>query len=276
MPHPTPDLPILGAALGHADLAPHRDWLLEAPRDLELQAFVDAEVLDGDWSGLAAETVKLLDGHEGRLGIHGPFWGFTIASYDPEVRKLVTRRMGQALDVCAAVKGTHVVIHSPFTTWGYNHRGLYPKDSARMVEAARDTLAAALKRAEDMGVTFVLENIEDIEPADRAALCEALGWQALALSVDTGHAHYAHGSTGGPPVDFYIRAAGQRLGHVHLQDADGFADRHWQIGHGTILWPSVFDAIAKTGACPRLILELRDKAGVIPSARYLAALGLAE
>jgi sugar phosphate isomerase/epimerase len=276
MSHPSPDLPILGAALAHDDLAAHRDWLLEAPRDLELQAFVDAEVLDGDWSGLAADTVRLLDGHTGRLGIHGPFWGFTIASYEPEVRKIVTRRFQQALDVCAAVKGTHVVIHSPFTTWGYNHRGLYPKDAARMIEAARETLAPVLTRAADMGVTLMLENIEDIDPADRAALCEALDWQALALSVDTGHAHYAHGSTGGPPVDFFIRAAGDRLGHVHLQDADGFADRHWQIGHGTILWPAVFKAIAETGANPRLILELRDKAGVIPSARYLAGLGLAQ
>jgi sugar phosphate isomerase/epimerase len=268
--------PILGAALGHEDIAAHRDWLLEAPRDLELQAFVDGDVLDGDWSGLARETVRLLDGHKGRLGIHGPFWGFTIASYDPEVRKVVTRRLLQSLEVCAAIKATHVVIHSPFTTWGYNHRGLYPKDAGRMLEAARDTLAPALARAADMGVTFMLENIEDVEPADRAQLCAALEWQALALSVDTGHAQYAHGSTGGPPVDFYIRAAGARLGHVHLQDADGFADRHWQIGHGTILWPSVFKAIAETGANPRLILELRDKAGVIPSARYLAGLGLAE
>jgi sugar phosphate isomerase/epimerase len=270
------NLPVLGAALDHEDLKPHRDWLLEAPRDLELQAFVNAEVLDGDWSGLAAETNRILDGHQGRLGIHGPFWGFGISSYEPEVRKIATRRFQQALDVCAAVKGTHVVIHSPFSAWGYNHRGLYPKDSARMAEATRDTLAPVLSRAEDMGVTFVLENIEDIEPADRANLCAALDWQALALSVDTGHAHYAHGSTGGPPVDFFIRAAGARLGHVHLQDADGFADRHWQIGHGTILWPAVFDAIAKTEANPRLILELRDKAGVIPSARYLQSLGLAE
>jgi len=271
-----PELPILGAALDHASLAAHRDWLLEAPRDLELQAFVAAEVLDGDWQGLAAETVKLLDGHAGRLGIHGPFWGFTIASYEPEVRRIVTRRFQQALDICAAVRGTHVVIHSPFTTWGHNHRGLDPKDAARMLEAARDTLTPVLRRAEDMGVTFVLENIEDVEPADRATLCEALGWQALALSVDTGHAHYAHVATGAPPVDFFIRAAGARLGHVHLQDADGFADRHWQIGHGTIRWAAVFDAIARTGAEPRLLLELRDKAGVIPSARHLAGLGLAQ
>jgi sugar phosphate isomerase/epimerase len=271
-----PDLPILGAAFDHEDLAAHRDWLLEAPRDLELQSFVDAEVLDGDWAPLAAEARRLLDGHAGRRGIHGPFWGFTIASYEPEVRKIVTRRLQQALDVCAAVGGDHVVIHSPFTTWGHNHRGLCPRDAERMLAAARDTLAPVLARAADMGITFVLENIEDVEPADRAGLCAALGWQALALSVDTGHAHYAHVSTGAPPVDFFIRAAGARLGHVHLQDADGYADRHWQIGHGTILWPAVFAALAGTGAAPRLILELRDKAGVIPSARHLAALGLAQ
>lgn len=271
-----PDLPILGAALTHANLAIHRDWLLEAPRDLELQAFVDADILDGDWTGLAAETLQLLDGHKGRLGIHGPFWGFTITSHDPEVRRIVTRRLHQALDVCAAVKATHVVIHSPFTTWGYNHRGLYPNDTARMLEAARDTLSEVLSRAEGMGVTFMLENIEDIDPSDRAHLCAALDWQSLALSVDTGHAHYAHGSTGAPPADFFIRAAGSRLGHVHLQDADGFADRHWQIGHGTILWPSIFKAIAETGANPRLILELRDQSAVIPSAQHLRSLGLAE
>lgn len=268
--------PILGAALDHASLAAHRDWLLEAPRDLELQAFVTADILDSDCTGLTDQTLRLLDGHQGRLGIHGPFWGFTIDSREPEVRAVVTRRFLQGLDVCAALNATHMVIHSPFTTWGYNHRGLYPGDTERMVAAVQETLGPVLVRAADMGVTLMLENIEDIDPTDRARLCDALGWQALALSVDTGHAHYAHTSTGAPPVDFFIRAAGARLGHVHLQDCDGYADRHWQLGQGTILWPSVFDAIRETGATPRLIIELRDKAGVIPSARHLAALGLAE
>ncbi len=269
-------LPVLGAALGLEDLPAHAAWLREAPRDLELQSFVDAEVLNGDWTARAEEAKRLLDGHEGRLGIHGPFWGWTISSYDPDVRAVVRKRMAQALDVCAAIGGTHVVIHSPFTTWGYNHKGMYPADVDRTLSAVRDTMQAALDRAEDMGMTFVLENIEDIDPSDRANLCEALGWQALALSVDTGHAHYAHGSTGAPPVDSFIRAAGNRLGHVHLQDADGYADRHWQIGHGTILWHSVFGALADITSAPRLILELRDKAGVIPSAQYLKSLGLAE
>lgn len=270
------NLPIVGAALDRHSLAGHRDWLLEANRDVELQHFVKAEVLDSDWSGLAAEILAYLDGHEGRRGIHGPYWDLTIASYDPEIRRVVTRRMNQALDACAAVNGTHVVIHSPITTWDYNHRGLSPADIERMYDAARSTMGPVLARAADMGVTFVLENIEDIEPTDRAMLCEALGWQALALSVDTGHAHYAHVSTGAPPVDFFIRAAGTRLGHIHLQDADGFADRHWRLGHGTILWPAVFSALKETGATPRLILEMRDKADILPSTRYLQSLGLVQ
>jgi sugar phosphate isomerase/epimerase len=271
---PARDLPVVGAALTIGDLPAHRDWLLEAPRDLELQSFVDAEVLNGDWAPAVAEARRLLDGHQGRLGIHGPFWGFTVTSYDPDVRAVVRKRLSQALDVCAALGADQIVIHSPFSTWGYNHRGLYPADAARMLDAARDTLSAALARAADMGVTFVLENIEDKDPADRAQLADALGWQALGLSVDTGHAHYAHVSTGAPPVDFFIRAAGPRLHHVHLQDADGYADRHWPLGMGTILWASVFAALRPLGPVPRLIIELRDKAGVIASARHLASLGL--
>ena len=186
------------------------------------------------------------------------------------------RRLGQALDVCGVLGATQVVIHSPFTTWGYNHKGLYPSDADRMLSAARDTLQAALDRADAMGVTFVIENIEDKDPSDRLALAEAMGWKALAISIDTGHAHYAHVTTGAPPVDFYVRAAGERLHHVHLQDNEGYADRHWQIGHGTIRWEGVFASLGQIGSNPRLILELRDKRGVIPSARWLAERGLAE
>ena len=269
-------LPIVGAALAVADLEAHATWLRELPRDLEIQDFCQAELLDADWQSVAAQALIMLDGHEGRLGIHGPFWGWTITSYDADVRSVVRKRINQGLDVCGILSATHMVIHSPFTTWGYNHRGMYPSDNERMLSAARDTLSAAQDRADSMGVTLVVENIEDKEPADRAALCEALGWKALALSVDTGHAQYAHGSTGAPPVDSFIRAAGNNLGHVHLQDADGYADRHWQLGHGNILWPSVFAALANISSNPRLIIELRDKAGVIPSAHYLKTLGLAQ
>ena len=268
--------PIIGAALTNAELATYHNWILEKDRDLELQSFVNAAVLDDDWTPLAAQVKHLLAGYKGRMGIHGPFWGFTIDTPDPLVRAVVQKRLGQGLDVCAAVGGTHMVVHSPFTTWDYNNLDGYAGARDKMLTSVHDVMAPIVKRAETLGVTLVLENIEDINPADRKELCQSFGSDALQLSIDTGHAHYAHGSTGAPPVDYFVRSAGDMLAHVHLQDADGHADRHWQIGQGNILWPSVFAAIAALNVKPRLILELANKAGIPASMAYLEAQGLGQ
>ncbi len=123
--------PILGVALPLEGLRLHKDWILEKQRDLELQDFIFAEVLNGDWRPLADEIRRELDGYRGRLGIHGPFWGFNIATQDPDVRAVVQKRMSQGLDVCAHVGATQMVIHSPYTTWDYNNLDYNPAAAKR-------------------------------------------------------------------------------------------------------------------------------------------------
>lgn len=120
----------------------------------------------------------------------------------------------------------------------------------------------------------MLENCEDLDPEARVSLARSFSSDAVAVSVDTGHAEYAHGRHAAPPVDYFIKAAGDLLRHVHLQDADGYADRHWQIGTGTVNWHAVFAALPSTS--PRLILELRDKSRIQPSVNYLRDAGLAQ
>lgn len=270
------EVPVIGAALAVDEIAQFRDWIFEKQRDLELQTFHDPAVISGDWQPHAEAARKLLDGYTGRLGIHGPFWGFTIHSKDPDVRAVVARRMEQGLDICRAVGATQMVIHSPYSTWDYNNLDNHSTARDTLIENVHQTLRAAVKRAEDQGVVLVVENIEDIDPMDRKRLVESFNSPALRLSIDTGHAEYARGSTGAPPVDYFVTAADDLLNHVHLQDADGYADRHWTIGEGTILWPSVFRALAKLTVKPRLILELRDKAGIPASMAFLAGLGLGQ
>lgn len=268
-------LPLLGAAMPLDTLETLRDWLIADQRDVELQDFSEAEVLCGDWTPLVARAKALLQGYEGRLGIHGPFWGLSLANPDFEMRALVARRMLQGLEVCEALGASQMVIHSPYTTWDHNNLDNYPGARDRVVALVHETLGAAVRRAEEIGVTLVIENIEDRDTDARCLLADSFDSPAVAVSVDTGHAHYAHGSTGAPPVDYFIRRAGERLRHVHLQDADGYADRHWGIGQGTINWPSVFDAVAPLEGRARLILELRDHGQILPSARWLAEQGLA-
>lgn len=268
--------PILGAAMPVRVLEGLRDWLVDGHRDLELQDFIRGETLNGDgWKRTAARIRDLLSDHKGRVGIHGPFWGFDIATQDPDVREVVRKRMDQGLDVCAELGATHMVVHSPYSTWDHNNLDNYPGGRHGVVERTHAALDAAVRRAEGLGVTLMIENIEDKDPEIRVELARSFNSETVRVSLDTGHAHYAHVSTGAPPVDRYVQAAGELLGHVHLQDADGFADRHWAPGDGTVLWPSVFRAIAAFSVEPRLILELRDHDEILKGAQHLIGLGLA-
>ncbi|TGQ48799.1 sugar phosphate isomerase/epimerase, partial [Mesorhizobium sp. M1C.F.Ca.ET.212.01.1.1] len=90
-----------------------------------------------------------------------------------------------------------------------------PGEREKITEYCHLTLRDAVKRAEDIGCTMVLENIEDKDPHIRVALADSFKSPAVAVSIDTGHAYYAHGSTGAPPVDYFVHAAGNRLQHVH-------------------------------------------------------------
>lgn len=269
-------LPILGAALPLAGVRLHRDWILEKQRDLEIQDFCYATLLDGDWQDVVDACKKELDGYTGRLGIHGPFWGFTIDSMDSDIRAVVAMRMMQGLDVCAALGASQMVIHSPYTTWGYNNLDDNPGSRQGIIERVHATIGAAVKRAEDMGCVLVIENIEDVDAHIRVDLAKSFDSPAVRVSIDTGHANYAHGSTGGPPVDYYVHAAGDILHHVHLQDTDGHADRHWNPGEGNIPWRAVFRALGRLGSNPRLILEVRDKATMRAGADHLIGLGVAQ
>ncbi|MCU4653414.1 sugar phosphate isomerase/epimerase [Roseibacterium sp. SDUM158016] len=271
----------IGAALPVSELATYRDWLIEGQRDLEIQDFFSTEVLLGDWRGRVAEAKAALDGFGGRLGIHGPFVDVPMNCNDPELMPIVTRRFLTGLEAAIALGARQMVVHSPFTIWDYRNFGDKPgggnrpslKDS--IIAACHDVMAPVVKRAEDHGVTLVIENCDDISPMDRLDLARSFDSAAVRLSIDTGHAHNVHVAEGSVPVDYFVVAAGDWLDHVHLQDTDGFADRHWAPGRGTINWASVFGALAALPRRPHLVLELRDSAHIPQAMAYLEREGLA-
>lgn len=265
----------IGAALGFRDIAAHRDWLFDGARDIELTDLMSHAALTGNWRETVAEARIALDGHAGRLGIHGPFRGLDIDTPDPEVQAIVTARFLTAVEAADAVGARQMVIHSPYDRWFHQNWPMLPDYRERKIGQVRDVLGPVLTRAEALGVTLVVENIQDVDPFERLRLIEALGSPALALSIDTGHAHLARYMSGAPPVDYFVRAAGERLAHVHIQDLDGHADRHWAPGEGSIEWRAVFAALADCTCEPHLVLELRNKADIPRGFDWLKGLGLA-
>ena len=271
----TKPLPVLGAALTLDMLAFQRDWVLAHQRDVEIQSFASPQWLSGDMTPRLDRARTLLDGHTGRRTLHGPFLGFQIDAADPEVAEVVRRRMLACLDACVALQADQMVIHSPVTTWDHTNHLWEPAQAMIQTERVRYVMAPVIQRAEDTGITLVLENVEDVDPMARVRLAEALKSPAVAVSLDTGHADYARRLAGAPPVDVFVQAAGKRLQHVHLQDTDGYADRHWHPGEGLLAWRPIFAALARLPVMPRLILEVNDERGLPRGAAHLAALGLA-
>lgn len=269
-------LPLLGAAIQRRDLDTLRDWIFEPGRAIEIQDFVLPEVIAGDCQPLIDSYVAALQGHAGPRGIHGPFFGLDLSNPDAEIRAVVQKRLLKGLEIAAALGGTHMVVHSPFTYWHLLNRDNYPKVEGQMLDAMAACLAPVLARAAAIGCTLMLENIDDTDPSARGRAVAAIGHPNLMVSIDTGHATLAHGRYGAPPVVDFIAQAGAALGHVHLQDVDGYADRHWHPGEGTIPWPAVFTALAQSPARPRLILEVRDRLERLPATvAALEAWGLA-
>lgn len=270
------DLPVVGAALNINQFIEMRDVMFAHDRDLELQDFHNPNILDTDFSALVDSAKRALDGYHGRHGIHGPFWDLPLATWDPMIRGVIHDRMFKALQICESLGSTHMVIHSPYLEWDHRNIMHYPDAKEGIFERFRETLMPVVKRAEDVGTTLMLENISDIDPNFRVELAASFTSEALQISVDTGHAHYAHGVCGAPPVDYFIKAAGNALRHVHLQDSDGYADRHWALGEGTIRWQSVFRAIEQLSSKPRLIIEVSGDQSIERSINYLQESGLAQ
>ncbi len=265
--------PTLGVSLDIARMVEHRDWILESNRDVELRDPSYPETLDNGWRPLVEKARSLLDGHTGRLGVHGPFWNLTTAARDSLVRNAVVDRLRQGLQFAAEVGATHMVIHSPFAYLGANPFTPYspgPKLDEE-ISVAHETLREVLPLAEENGCTLVMENIFDTNPRPLITLVKSFDSELVRLSVDTGHAFIAH-RLGGPPPDQWVREAGDMLHHLHLQDTDGNADRHWEPGDGSVNWFAVFEALSELDHDPRLILEVD---GPVRGAEWLRSRNLA-
>lgn len=270
----------IGAALLAENVATHRDWIFDDDRDLEIQDFCLPHVVNGGWDDAVSAAKSALDGFQGRLGIHGPFIGLDVANPDADVAQVIGAKYVRAVEAAASLGAAQMVIHSPFNNWHEYNRFNFVKDgfnslTEQVAEDVRRVLGAALKLGETHGVQLVLENIQDITPQIRREMVEIIGSPALALSIDTGHAQIAQRASDAPPVDVYVRDAGKLLKHVHLQDTDGYADRHWAPGEGHIEWAEVFRALAAAEGEPHLVLELKRHGDVPKGFAHLQSLGLA-
>ena len=266
-------LPVVGAALTSPHLPQHLDWILADQRDLEIQDITDPELLDGDWQGRAHAIRAMLQGHTGRRGIHGPFYGIDIGCKDHAIQAVVQQRLLQGLEFAQIVGASHMVVHSPFMAFGSPFSAIQPKTLASTIQIANQIMAPVVAKSAEIGCLLVIETIQDQHPQHLRSLITSFNSPGVRHSIDVGHVRITM-TRGGASVPEWIRQNGDLLEHVHLQDNDGSYDAHWGLGRGDINFPSIFAALQGFAHRPRLILELNNHHDIPSSWQYLKHLGL--
>ena len=249
----------VGASLNLKRLKEYHGLIVGQQRPVEFQDAANSGLLDGDWKAATSEINSLLDGHTAFRGIHGPFIDLTIGASDLKIRQAVIDRLLQGLEFGAEIGATHMVIHSPTRYLGTN-----PYEPPRSVLGLTDefgsvtaTVEAILPRAQELNCVIMIENLYDRNPYRLCRMVESFQSEHVRLSLDTGHAFIAS-KQGGASPDHWVRLAGELLGHLHLQDSDGDADRHWPPGIGDLSWYALFKALDEQDHQPRLIIETFD------------------
>lgn len=266
-------LPVVGAALTSPHLPQHLDWILAGQRDLEIQDITDPELLDGDWQARAHAISAMLQGHTGRRGIHGPFYGIDIGCKDRAIQAVVQQRLLQGLEFAQIVGASHMVVHSPFMAFGSPFSAIQPKTLASTIQIANHIMAPVVAKAAEIGCLLVIETIQDQQPQHLRSLITSFNSPWVRHSIDVGHVRITM-TRGGASVPEWIRQNGDLLEHVHLQDNDGSYDAHLGLGQGDINFTSIFATLQGFAHRPRLILELNNHHDIPQSWQYLKNLGL--
>jgi L-ribulose-5-phosphate 3-epimerase len=176
----------------------------------------------------------------------GLYWGANAASADPAVRAKATHILDHQLEK-AAILGIDTILVVPgavgvdFIPGGE----IVPYGDA--YDRARDFIAAALPRAERLGVTIGIENVWNkflLSPREMAGFIDSFGSARVGAYFDVGNVL----ATGYP--EHWITLLGPRIRRVHFKDyrrnvgtIDGFVD----LLSGDVNWPAVMAALRTVG-----------------------------
>ncbi|MFH1011977.1 MAG: sugar phosphate isomerase/epimerase family protein [bacterium] len=202
------------------------------------------------WPDILWEEVLGLADRLAQTGIpallHGPFNNLNLGARDEHIRQYSRDLILRGFRVARTLASPHMVIHL----------GFLPQFSPEAAEAwwrcFTESLPVILTEARLSGVTLLVENTYEDEPAIFEKIFEQFDSPALGLCLDIGHAH-CYSSV---PVEEWVRRFRYQIRHLHLSDNDGQSDRHWTLGTGTLNPLPVLELLARRGEQPSITLEV--------------------
>jgi len=204
-------------------------------------------------SKLKNMDLEIFDSYDIEIMLHAPTIDLNPASMNSGIRKETEIQTNEALDLGAKIGATAVTTHP-----GIVHR---KEERIRnlAIDFTIDTLTNCQKYAEEIGITFSIENMPSKinflanSPKEHKLILDSVGSSA---TIDWGHAN-----THQIPHE-YLKLP--NISYFHLNDNNGKKDSHLTLGEGTADFSSKFLNNVKKG-----IIELNSYENVLKSKKFL-------
>jgi len=219
--------------------------LLKIPYNQNYTTIYDSKLKNMD--------IEIFYSYDVEIMLHAPTIDLNPASMNPGIRNETEKQTKEALDLGAKIGATAVTTHP-----GIVHR---KEDRIRnlALDFAIDTLTSCQKYAEEIGVTFSVENM----PSKSNFLANSPHELRLILkSVESSATiDWGHANTFESPHE-YLNLP--NISYFHLNDNMGKKDSHLPLGEGTADFSLMFLNKVKKG-----IIELNSYENVLKSKKFL-------
>jgi sugar phosphate isomerase/epimerase len=182
--------------------------------------------------GERMEGRELAAGAGVALAVHAPFNSVNIAALNPGIRRESIRQQKDAIDLCADLGGSAVVVHTGEYVGSEKVRREVPDAERIQWEFNVQSLREVAAHGRERGVIVCLENIGfetahlDRNVDDLLRIRAEVDEPALAFCIDIGHARLNR------ELPEVIAKLGPLAAHLHFTDNFGVKDDHLVIGTG--------------------------------------------
>lgn len=224
---------------------------------VELMLFAYPDVLDGNIQEKAEALRPALAGLGGPLSLHGPFFDMVSGSPDERISAVTRTRYRQCLLAASVVGATRIVVHANYIAQLRNDE--YRRGWHRRNLLFWDDL---LKEAAEVGVTFLLENMWEFDPALLGNLLREIDHPNLKACLDVGHAHvYSDPEYG---FEAWVEALEPWLVHVHVNNNNGVIDEHlgFHDSRGVLDYARRLPKLRALKSAPHFVLEMDEAAAM--------------
>jgi sugar phosphate isomerase/epimerase len=206
---------------------------------------IDATVLDRRDELPLERVARLFREHGLAVTLHGPFMDLAPGALDEKIRQVTVRRLLQTTELVPLFRPRHVVFHV-----GYDDR-CYGEHRREWLAGSLATWEPIIRKAEELGVVILLENVYEETPDMIATLLGAMSSKNVGFCLDVGHQN----AFATAPLKDWLEALGPRLREIHLHDNHGRRDDHGPIGSGSVPFLEIFHYLVERGLRPVITLE---------------------